>query len=55
MDKREEHQGREMQWFVAMRPSKLAQIIRGLANAQAKIDYMKASLQAKVEHPFRVI
>lgn len=55
VDKREEHQGREVQWFVAMRPSKLAQIKRSLANAQAQIEYMKASLRAKVEHPFRVI
>ena len=55
VDKRDEHQGREVQWFIAMRPSKIAQMKRGLAQAQVKFEHMKASLRAKVEHPFRVI
>ncbi|WP_019939027.1 IS5 family transposase [Bordetella sp. FB-8] len=55
VDKRDEHQGREVQWFIAMRPSKIAQMKRGLVQAQVKFEHMKASLRAKVEHPFRVI
>jgi len=55
VDKRDEHQGRDVQWFIAMRPSKIAQMNRGLAQAQVKFEHMKASLRAKVEHPFRVI
>ena len=55
VDKRDEHQGRDVQWFVAMRPSKLAQLKRGLVKAQTELEQMKASLRAKVEHPFRVI
>jgi IS5 family transposase len=54
-DKREENQGRAVQWFIAMRPSKIEQMKRGLAKAQTELEYMKASLRAKVEHPFRVI
>ncbi len=55
VEKRDEHQSREAQWFIAMRPSKIAQMKRGLAKAQVEIEHMKASLRAKVEHPFRVI
>jgi IS5 family transposase len=54
-EKREEHSGRNVQWFIAMRPSKITQMKRGMAKAQAEIEHMKASLRAKVEHPFRVI
>src|SRR5271165_1889420 len=42
-------------WCWAMRPSKLAQLKRGLVKAQTELEQMKASLRAKVEHPFRVI
>ncbi|SAI68161.1 ISPssy%2C transposase [Bordetella ansorpii] len=55
VDKRDEHQGRDVQWFIAMRPSKIAQMKRSLAKAQVEIEHMKASLRAKVEHPFQVI
>lgn len=55
VDKREEHQGRDVQWFIAMRPGKLAQMKRGLAKVQTELEHRKASLRAKVEHPFRVI
>ena len=46
VDKREEHQGRDVQWSIAMRPSKLAQMRGGLARAQLEIEHRKASLQS---------
>jgi IS5 family transposase len=55
VEKREENQDRDVLWFVAMRPSKIAQLKRRFAKAQTEIEHMKASLRAKVEHPFRVI
>jgi IS5 family transposase len=55
VEKREENQGRAVQWFIAMRPGKIAQMKRGLAKAQTEFEHMKASLRARVEHPFRVI
>jgi IS5 family transposase len=55
VDKREAHGEREVQWFIAMRPSKIAQMKRRLAKAQTEVEHLKASLRAKVEHPFRVI
>ena len=53
--KRTEHPERKVQWFVAMRPSKIAQMKRSVARVQRDIEHIKASLRAKVEHPFRVI
>lgn len=53
--KREEHQGRDVQWHIALRPSlrkKLSKTVRSLQDAY---EHTKASLRAKVEHPFRVI
>lgn len=55
VDKREEHQQREVQWHIAVRPSRMKQMKRGLAKAQVELEHLKASLRAKVEHPFRVI
>lgn len=55
VEKRDEHQSRDVQWFIAMRPSKIAKMKRQFAKVQIKFEHMKASLRAKVEHPFRVI
>lgn len=55
VEKREEHQRRPVRWHIAVGPSKIAQMQRGLAKAQVELEHMKASLRAKVEHPFRVI
>ena len=44
-----------VQWHIAGRPSDLAKMPEGRAKARArKQEYRKASIRAKVEHPFRV-
>lgn len=45
-----------VQWHIAGRPSDMAKMQEGRAKARArKQEYQKASIRAKVEHPFRVI
>lgn len=51
--KREEHETRKVNWFIGMRPGKRALLPAGSAVAQA--ERLKASIRAKVEHPFRYI
>lgn len=57
VDKRAEHQNRQMIWSIAARPScyqkhgKTSLITR----VYRKIEFAKAQVRAKVEHPFRVI
>lgn len=47
---------RDVQWHIAGRPSDMAKMPEGGAKARArKKEYEKASVRAKVEHPFRVI
>lgn len=47
---------RDVQWHIAGRPSDMAKLPEGCAKARArKNEYEKASVRAKVEHPFRVI
>jgi IS5 family transposase len=47
---------RDVQWHIAGRPSDIAKMPEGRAKARArKNEYEKASVRAKVEHPFRVI
>ncbi|MDP9920995.1 MULTISPECIES: IS5 family transposase [Variovorax] len=47
---------RDVQWHIAGRPSDMAKMPEGRAKARArKNEYEKASVRAKVEHPFRVI
>ena len=52
-EKRKEHQDRDVDWQIALRPSKRAQLpaIGRLARAEKA----KASVRAKVEHPFKYI
>ncbi|NVM92822.1 IS5 family transposase [Variovorax sp. SG517] len=46
----------DVQWHIAGRPSDIAKMPEGRAKARArKQEYQKASIRAKVEHPFRVI
>lgn len=46
----------ELQWNFAARPSDIAKLPEGRAKAKAqKAEHRKASVRAKVEHPFRVI
>jgi len=50
---REEQEDREVDWLIAMRPGK-----RGLLNPRSqaeKDEKLKASVRAKVEHPFRYV
>jgi transposase, IS5 family len=46
----------DLQWHIATRPSDIAKLPEGRAKARVqKSEYSKASVRAKVEHPFRVI
>jgi IS5 family transposase len=46
----------DLQWHIAARPSDIAKLPHGRARKKAqKTEHGKASVRAKVEHPFRVI
>lgn len=46
----------DLQWHIAARPSDIAKLPEGKAKARVqKEQHRKASIRAKVEHPFRVI
>ncbi len=51
--KRLEHKGRDVDWQIAMRPGKRRQLIAG--SEDEEIETAKASVRAKVEHPFRYV
>lgn len=53
IDRRAEHASRSVNWLIAMRPGKRAQLPAQGFLAQA--EKAKASIRAKVEHPFRYI
>ena len=53
IEKRPEHQDRDVDWHIAMRPGKRRQLPEGDYEAQAET--LKAQVRAKVEHPFRYI
>lgn len=55
--KREETQDIEVRWHVAMRPGKRKALDRSnpMGDLLDKLERVKASIRAKVEHPFRVI
>ncbi len=55
--KREEMQGMEIRWHIAMEPGKRSWLDKKsqLGEMLDKIEKLKASVRAKVEHPFRVI
>ena len=48
--KRDENEGLEVEWRVAMRPGRRRQLERG--SEEAVEERRKASIRAKVEHPF---
>ncbi len=50
IDKREEHEGRDVDWFIAMRPGKRAKLAK--SDPLAAAEKSKASVRAKVEHVF---
>lgn len=51
IEKRDETQQLDVDWFIAARPGKR----KTLNGAAAKLETLKASVRAKVEHPFRII
>jgi len=56
VEKREENQGRNVQWHIAMRPGKRRTLGRGnMGRMLESYERAKASLRSRVEHPFRVI
>jgi len=57
VEKREEHESREVIWQIAARRSTYSKLNKRslLYKAKRKIEYCKAQTRAKVEHPFRVI
>ena len=57
VDKRKECEGSSVRWEVAMRPGKRRRLdpARELDRLREKAEKLKASIRAKVEHPFRVV
>lgn len=53
IEKREEHRDRDIDYHVAMRPGKRRQLEADSEAAKAETE--KASIRAKVEHPFRYV
>jgi len=53
IEKRPEHQDRKANWHIAMMPGKRKQLDKN--NSQERLEQAKASIRAKVEHPFRII
>ena len=50
VDKREEHEHRDVEWFIAKRPGSIRKMAKD--SDAAKTETIKASVRAKVEHPF---
>jgi len=48
--KRDEHEDREVEWHIAVRPGKRKTMVEG--SDELKAEQTKASIRAKVEHPF---
>ncbi|MFZ2990414.1 IS5 family transposase [Ideonella sp.] len=57
VEKRDEAQGLDVKWNIAMRPGKRAalDLSSALAAKIEQLEKLKASIRAKVEHPFRLI
>ena len=53
VDKRDEHEDREVDWFIALRPGKRRQL--SPRSVEGRAEKAKASVRAKVEHPFRYV
>ena len=52
-----DHEGYETEWFIAENPSKVKELKKHPRKNKEplKLEYLKASLRAAVEHPFRII
>jgi IS5 family transposase len=56
VEKREENLGKGVTWHIAMKRSKRKALpTNKLGRAMEKLEHMKASVRAKVEHPFHVV
>lgn len=56
IEKREEHQGSRVRWHVALRPGKRRALPKTkLGRLAEQIEQAKASIRAKVEHPFHMV
>ena len=56
VEKREENLGKGVTWHVAMKRSKRKALSKNkLGRMLEKLEYLKASVRAKVEHPFHVV
>lgn len=57
VDKRVETQGIDVNWHVAMRPGKRKGLDKStpMGAILDQLEQVKASIRAKVEHPFRVV
>lgn len=56
VEKREEHQGNTVRWYVALRPGKRRALPKTkLGKLTEQIEQAKASVRAKVEHPFHIV
>jgi IS5 family transposase len=56
VEKREENQGSEVTWEVAMRPGKRKALPNNpIGRLKEQIEQLKASVRAKVEHPFHIV
>lgn len=56
VEKREENQGKAVTWHVAMKRSKRKELPNNKLGRQIeKLEHLKASVRAKVEHPFHVV
>lgn len=56
VEKREENLGKTVTWHVAMKRSKRKALpTNKLGRAMEKLEHLKASVRAKVEHPFHVV
>ena len=53
IDKREEHQDRDVEWLIACRPGKLKALSK--KSDERMTEKIKAQVRAKVEHPFLTI
>jgi transposase, IS5 family len=56
VEKREEHEGVDIEWHIAMRPGKRRELDDSpVGQLKELYEQRKASLRAKVEHPFHVV
>ena len=56
VEKREENQGTGVEWEVALRPGKRKALPKtSIGRLKDKIEQLKASVRARVEHPFHIV